>query len=212
MNRESDPILTAIVRTLRHKYRCHTILLYGSRARGQTTPTSDYDVVGVSARGPKTRIARKQDGKYWDVFVYPEKDLRKLGDQHLSWKQARILFCETRYGQQLLRRISALQAKPFRPHPGYEIKILKVWAQKQLERCRRHDIHGLFRRAEFLAALVDHYFMIRQRRFWGPKEGFAWIERYDPTTYRLIKRALKAPTNLSYLRTAASHVYRVSLE
>jgi hypothetical protein len=45
--------------------------------------------------GKKARIANKQKGYYWDVFVYSEKDLRKLSEQHLSWKGARILFMET---------------------------------------------------------------------------------------------------------------------
>jgi predicted nucleotidyltransferase len=52
----------------------HTVILYGSRARGQTTPTSDYDVIGVRKDEKKTRIAKKQDSKFWDVFVYAEKD------------------------------------------------------------------------------------------------------------------------------------------
>ncbi len=204
--------LDSIIDELKSKYKCHTIVLYGSRARGQTTSTSDYDVIGVCKRGEKTRIAKKQKGQYWDVFVYPEKDLRKLGDQHMSWKHARILYEKGPYAKLLLKRIQNLLKKPFKRHPKYEIETIRVWAQKELDRCRVNDIQGLFRRAEFHAALVDHYFLIRQKRFWGPKEGFKWIEQNDPISFRLIRRALRFPTNLSFLKAAASRVYKLKLD
>lgn len=213
INTEADKqILNSIIEELKGKHKCHTIILYGSRARGQTTPTSDYDVVGVCKRGKKTRIAKRQKGYYWDVFVYPEKDLRKLGDQHMSWKHAKILHANGTYGKRLLKRIKSLLKRPFKPHPQYEIDITKVWAQKELDRCRMNDIQALYRRVEFHNALIDHYFLVRQKRFWGPKEGFAWMAKNDPKTFGLIKRALKSPSNLLFLKAAASRVYKVKLD
>ena len=206
-----EQILDSIIKELKIKHRCHTVVLYGSRARGQTTLTSDYDVIGVCKRGAKTRIAKKQRGQYWDVFVYPEKDLRKLTEQHLSWKHARVIYENGTYGRRLLKKIENLLKKPFKRHPQYEINITKVWAQKELDRCRVKDIQGLYRRAEFHNALIDHYFCVRQKRFWGPKEGFAWIAKNDPRTYSLIARSLQHPTNLSFLKAAASRVYKVNL-
>jgi len=212
MDSTRDRILESIVRELKNKYRCHTIVLYGSRARGLATSTSDYDVFGVRRNGEKTRIAKKQNGFYWDVFVYSENDLRKLNDQHLSWRGARILHGDSQYGRHLLLRIQKLVNKPHKPEPQYQINILKVWAQKEMDRCRVNDIQGLYRRAEFHNALIEHYFVIRKRRFLGPKAAFAWLEKNDPETFRLIERALKKPSNLSLLQSAASRVYRVSLE
>src|SRR5687767_12977580 len=140
---QNDPILLSIVETLKNEYKCHTVILYGSRARGLTTPTSDYDVIGVRKIGKKNRIAKKQDGFYWDVFVYPEKDLRKLDEQNLSWKNARIVYEKGNFGRKLLKKIGKLLRKPFNPHPQFEIDVTKIWAQKELERCRMNDIQGL---------------------------------------------------------------------
>jgi predicted nucleotidyltransferase len=212
MKIKKDPILTSIVRTLRQKYKCHTIILYGSRARGLTTATSDYDVFGVSRNGEKTRLAKKQKGYYWDVFVYPEKDLRKLGEQHFLWKGARIVYEKGSYGEKLLKRLDKILKTPFKPQPQYEIDITKVWAQKELDRCRMTDIQGLFRRAELHNALINHYFFMRQIRFLGPKEAFAWLEENDLKTFKLIQRTLKYPRNLACLKAAASAVYMVALK
>jgi predicted nucleotidyltransferase len=39
-------------------YGCHTVILYGSRARGDATAESDYDVLGVRDSGEAIRDAR----------------------------------------------------------------------------------------------------------------------------------------------------------
>ncbi|MCX6116227.1 MAG: nucleotidyltransferase domain-containing protein, partial [Proteobacteria bacterium] len=207
MEQDLDPILSTIVRTLRVKYKCHTVVLYGSRARGLQTSTSDYDVFGVCRRGKKFRIAKQQNGFYWDVFVYSEKDLVNLSDEHFSWKNARVLYQEGSYAKDLMSRLDKLLSKPFQKQPKTEINVLKVWAQKELDRCRIDDIQGLYRRVELLNAFVDHYYFIRQKRFWGPKAGFEWIRKHDPDVYQMILKSLKDPSNTNLLVAAASKVY-----
>lgn len=96
-NLSKDSILNSIAFELVNKYRCHTVILYGSRARGFTTATSDYDVLGICKRGKKIRIAKKQKGFFWDVFVYPEKELRTLGEQHFVWKNAQVVYEKGQY-------------------------------------------------------------------------------------------------------------------
>ena len=209
MKNKNDPILESIILELRTKYNCHTIILYGSRAHGFISPTSDYDVIGINRRGKKTRIAKKQLGLYWDVIVYPERDLVKLGEQQLGWVKAKIIYQKNEYGKELLRRLKIFLQKPHKPQPQYEIDILKIWAQKELDRCKIKDIQGLYRRAEFHNALIEHYFIIRKKRFSGSKAGFIWLEKNDPSTFKLIHRSLKFPMNISFLKLAASSVYKV---
>ena len=55
---KTDPHLNEIIHFLKTKYKCHTAILYGSRARGEPARVSDYDVVRVIKRGSKTRIAK----------------------------------------------------------------------------------------------------------------------------------------------------------
>lgn len=204
----TDPVLKLIVAFLKAKHRCHTAILYGSRARGAATATSDYDVVGISKNGPKTRIAKNHNGFYWDVFVYAEKDLKKLNDQHLGWRDAQVVFEKGRYGRNLVRRIQRFVNKPFKPAPQYEINVTKAWSQKQLDRIAVGDVHGLYRRTELQSAAIGDYFQIRRKRFWGPKAGLQWLEKNDPITFKLFERVYKSPTDSRALKTLVDRVYK----
>ena len=44
---KSDPILREIVRRIRKEVRPQKIILFGSRARGQARPDSDYDILVI---------------------------------------------------------------------------------------------------------------------------------------------------------------------
>ena len=46
-----DPVLQQIIDELRATHGCHTFILYGSRARGDFTPSSDYDILGIRPSG-----------------------------------------------------------------------------------------------------------------------------------------------------------------
>ena len=48
--RVENPILEQIVNELIEKFKCHTVLLYGSHARGDATSKSDYDAVDEASR------------------------------------------------------------------------------------------------------------------------------------------------------------------
>lgn len=202
-----DPHLEAIVATLRKEYRCHTALLYGSRARGTESAISDYDVLGIRSVGAKTRLAKRVKGVYWDLVVYPEKDLKKLLPSNLHWHGAVVLFERDGYGQRLLRRARKLRERPFVPAPPYEIEVTLAWADKQLERIAQGGIHAAYRRVELLWASVEHYFQIQKLPYQGPKAALDWIRENDPTTFKRLETALKDPTDLRALKALVRQIY-----
>ena len=51
-------ILEAITQELCDQHGCHTVILYGSRARGDATEASDYDILGIRDSGVSFRDAR----------------------------------------------------------------------------------------------------------------------------------------------------------
>lgn len=52
----NDPVLRAIVEKLISPYQCHTIILYGSRARGDFTENCDYDVAVITKNGERNAL------------------------------------------------------------------------------------------------------------------------------------------------------------
>ena len=202
-------VLAKIVDHLRHKYRCHTVILYGSRARGEATASSDYDIAGIRAQGPKTRQAGKVDGAYWDIFVYAEKDLKKFSDHQWAWQNARVLWEEGDYGRRLLARLEKFLDTPFQPAASYEIEASRSWSLKQLERCQLGDVHGNYRRIELQVAALSDYFQIRKKRYPGPKAALQWLASGDPETHQLFARVYEAPADFEALRCLVERVYKV---
>ena len=202
-------VMAQIVQHLRRKYRCHTVILYGSRARGEATASSDYDVAGIRAQGASTREAGKVDGAYWDIFVYSEKDLKKFSDHQWAWKDARVLWEEGSYGRRLLARLEKFFDKPFQPAARFEIEATRAWSLKQLERCQLGDVHGNYRRSELQVAALSDYFQIRKKRYPGPKAALQWMAGGDPETHQLFARVYADPTDFAALRQLVARVYKV---
>lgn len=75
---ENDPILAAIVDELCNIQNCHTVIFYGSRAKGTHTANSDYDILAVREIGQTTRDARLWNGAYLDIFIYNEEDILEI--------------------------------------------------------------------------------------------------------------------------------------
>jgi predicted nucleotidyltransferase len=106
--RGDHPILKQIISELTIKFKCHTVLLYGSHARGDATPKSDYDVMGVRKSGKKVRLAEKRNGVYLDISVFPEMDLKQVGESHLYLKGAPVLFQKGKFGDLFYKSLELL--------------------------------------------------------------------------------------------------------
>lgn len=208
MNKRADTLLASLTQELIKKHKCHTVILYGSHARGDATPQSDYDLMGVRKSGEKYRVAEKRNGIYLDIFVYPEKDLKKVGDDHLYMNGAKVLYEQKKFGTDFLNKLKAAAKKKHKPLSADEIKVRQVWLHKMYDRIAQGDIEGNYRRSWLHEALLYEYFSIRKKRYWGSKKSFEWLIENDPATYRLFDRVLKKPLNLTLLKKL---VVRVSL-
>src|SRR5262245_21636211 len=80
-----------IIRVLSDQHQCHTVLLYGSRARNTAQPGSDWDVVGVRRGGETVRDVRQLHDGWLDAFVHPEAHFETIEEGSLRFLGGKIL-------------------------------------------------------------------------------------------------------------------------
>jgi predicted nucleotidyltransferase len=189
-------LLRSVAEDIRARHKCHTLILYGSWARGDATPASDYDLLAIRPRGNAVvRDARLWEGAYLDIFVYPEKKLKPADLLHV--RGGKVLFQKGRLGEVLLARIDKIHAQGPKPLSVDEIGARRMWAHKMLDRLRVGDPEGNYRRAWLLTALLEDYFVLRNRWYEGPKLALKWLRRHRPDVCAKFAAALEPAADLS---------------
>jgi len=196
--------LAEIVRTLTVDHGCHAVILYGSRARGDFQPTSDWDVAGIREAGETAplRVARAFHGTWLDA----EAALTLIDPEMLRFLPARILLDERGFAKALLERVDALDREGPPPLPEGEDEMVRVWYLKMLGRIARGDLEAKYRRIELLFQALENYFKLRGLWYRGPKAGLPWLARHDPETHTAFAHALKPQASLEDLRALVQRV------
>jgi predicted nucleotidyltransferase len=169
---QNDNILQSIIHELQTTHHCHTIILYGSRARGDFSKTSDYDVAGITAFGDKKWIARfdEEHQVFHDIFILPELET--------------------------LRHMASLPESL----AADELASRKVWYRKMLARAEVQDIEGKYRHIWVIFAILEDYFSFKQLRYQGPKKAFQYLAQHDRTILALFDNALSNNQNVTDLK------------
>lgn len=195
-----DVLLDRICREL-SEAGAHTVLLYGSRADGSATDTSDYD---VAAFGPIARVVRDTrivDGHFLDVFLRPEEELNDPTPDLLTLRGSRILIQRNDEATRFLAALDTVYQRGPELLSGDEIRARDVWARKMALRAQRGDLEGDYRRVWLLTALLEDYFVTRGMWFEGPKKAFQWLRANDRALYQAFEAALKPNTTFTAIDT-----------
>ena len=192
-----DPNLDAISSELKGKYNVHTVILYGSRARNEHGPASDYDIVGIGSVDRVIRDARTWNGFFLDAFVYPESKIQSPDASMLHMREGVVLFEKGDTGTQFLKALDEIYSRGPEKLPPDEIHARIVWASKMIERARQQDTEGNYRRVWLLTALVEDYFLIRGLWYSGPKKALSWLAKNNPPVYAAYEKALKPNAELA---------------
>lgn len=216
MKGETDKILAAIVTELRERHGCHTVVLYGSRAYGEHTDSSDYDVVGIRPSGPgvpaelhDARELPALDGAYLDAFILAESAAFDERPGAIRYRHGVVLAEKDGRGERLIEFASELFRKGPKKLDAVETKTLRTWVTKTVARIARggsDDLEANYRRAWLLYELPEIYFKLRGRWYLGPKEGFAWLRENDAATHSLFELALSPSSSRGTLRMLAERV------
>ena len=188
-----DPHLDRFVNILEQEHGCHTIILYGSRAQGVHSPTSDYDLLGIRKDGEDTRDARFVECVFLDAFIRTEKTIAEGPQAFLHIHGGITLRDPHGMGARLLADVAAAREAPPLEIPKAEIEARRTWCTKMLGRIRNakpDDVEAHYRRHWLLMDLLEFYFVLRRRHYLGSKGSFRWLSENDALAFRAFAEAL----------------------
>jgi hypothetical protein len=195
-----------LIEDLRRAHGVHTLILYGSLARGDATPESDIDVAGFADVATTTRDARVWNGKFLDAFVYPTALAQSPDADLLKLCGGRVLLDERGLAVSLLEQLDALDRTGPPPLPESELQMRRVWARKMLLRIRRNDIEAHYRRHWLLYQLLEDLFALRGEPYRGPKLALAALKLHSPETFSAFERALAPDASIDAIEALVDHV------
>lgn len=199
-------VVTMAADDLKAKYKPHTIILYGSYARGEETETSDLDIACFCDKNEELKDARIFHGIYLDAWIHPGESLKKASDASLCYEDGIVLYDERGLGKRFIKKVKALLQKGTMPMAKDDLVHLQQWVNKMLERARNGDIDGNFRRTWLQFELLKMYFDIRGLWFLGHKKSFKFLQEKDPEGYRLFKNVYESPEDVELLQRLAVFV------
>jgi predicted nucleotidyltransferase len=187
---------------------CHTIVLYGSRARGDADAGSDVDLLCIRDDGPAVRDSRVIDGVYFDAFVYPRDALVTPDPALLRILGGQVMRERDGAGTALLARVRAAFDKGPESLPADEQTARIVWAHKMLDRVRGNDdSEADYRRLSLVVQALEDYFELRALWFRGPKVAFPWLLTHDEAAHHAFEAAMHPAADQDALVTLVEAVY-----
>jgi len=197
----------ALVDEFRRTHSVHTLILYGSLARGDANAESDIDVAGFADVAATERDARLWNGRFLDGFVYPTALAQAPEDlDFLKLCGGRVLLDERQLALPLLEHLAARERQgPPAPGKGDQ-QMRRMWARKMLARIRRGDVEAAYRRHWLLYQLLEDYFALRGEWYRGPKLALADLRQRAPATFAAFERALEPGAPLESLDALVDQV------
>lgn len=175
----------------------HTILLSGSRARGDATATSDWDLIGIRRTGAQERDATFLDGAYLDAWLLSEADVIGAGESLVFVHGAKVVIERDGWGTRLLAAVAQIAMSPPPPLSPAERELRVSWFNKTLGRAGRGDIEGDYRRVWLLSDSLEGWFVLRGIRYRGPKNSLLDLAKRDPEAHALAAAAFAPNATLA---------------
>lgn len=190
--------LDALVAELTALHGCHSWILYGSRAHGTETATSDIDIIGFGPRAEPASDCRRWRHYWLDAWLYAETDAAEPG-AFLHLQGGRILRERDAFATRLLTRVAQDLKRPPEPLKPHQRQHLQTWLRKTLDRIRTGDAEGWFRRYWMSAELLENYCALSGMRFRGFKTSLKEVAETDPETHRLLIQLYGPQADLALL-------------
>ncbi len=189
-----------VIKKLILDYKCHAVILYGSRARGDFSTESDWDYFGLGdVKIPHNSF--QINGEWIDVGI----DVSPEPLDVIRLKNGVILYDERGEGAILLKKITEVLKKGPMANET-QISHNRNWILKMLKRMRRDDLEARFRRSWLLFQLLEDFFMFRKMWYFGSKESLKYLQEHDRETYQLYEVALRQNATIDEIEELAHRV------
>jgi len=175
----------ALLDELVRRHGVHTVLLYGSHARGDATPHSDVDVIAVRATGPDARDLGTWNGLALDVHLVRDEGIATLVAKRASaLRDARVLRQRARLGEEILAGVRARLSGPPDAQPPGELAALWAWGDKMRGRVASTDpVLAALHRATLIVESLPAWAEVRRRWYFGGKAALRALPTEDPVMY-----------------------------
>jgi len=203
---QGDDLLRTVVAELVARYGAHTVVLYGSRARGDATPESDIDVAALADIEEAVQDARPFGGTFLDAFVHPTRDAERAEPDALKLVGGRILLDTRGVAGAWLTRLAALEAAGPPPLAPLERQLRRTWPRKMLARIARGDVEAHYRRHWLLQQLLEDWFVLAGRWYPGPKRALILLAKDAPEVHAAFAAALAPDASLDAIARLVEHV------
>lgn len=203
-----DKIIELAVKEVVKKYNPHTVIVYGSRARGDATDESDVDIACFLDSPTVSEDFRDMNGIFLDAWIHPTESM-KNPNNFVKMGEAFCAVDKLGLGSQLLQQIN-IKIKdgpiPLTEKEKFNIIELRL---KILKRAGKGDVEGNHRRSWLQHALLETYFILRDKWFLGAKSSLSWLKVNDDIAFELFERAYQFPDDYEALKKLTHYTISV---
>ncbi|MGY0399508.1 MAG: nucleotidyltransferase domain-containing protein [Ostreibacterium sp.] len=207
-----DKVTEAAVNEVVEKYNPHTVIVYGSRARGDAKDDSDVDLVCFMDAPPYHEDIRQLPTCYLDAFLYPTEALSTI-EPFIKLKGAFCAVDRLGYGEKLLGEVKACVQKGPVALPTETVNNIIALRLKVLDSViRDNSIVSQHKRLRLQCDLLETYFLLRGQWYLGPKHGLSWLKMHDTTAYMQFERLYQDPYNDALLKELTHSVLQYGID
>jgi len=173
-----------LAKLIESKHCVHTIILYGSFAKGNNDEFSDIDIVAFWDEDEELQDKSNLGSNQLDLWIYPST---KMADykEFIRVNGGIVLLDLRNVAEVFMNNIKhAYQTGPTAKTLEEKKNILK-WVRKMYSRSLKEDLEGAYRKSLLLAELLPIYFELKDIWYLGSKYGFEFLKDNDESAYSL---------------------------